>query len=53
MGLFTKIFGTHSDRELKKIMPIWKEIKEELSSAVVTPIVKNQPVEASRALKFR
>ncbi len=27
MGLFTKIFGTHSERELKKIMPIVDKIE--------------------------
>ena len=26
MGLFTKIFGTHSDREIKKIMPVVDKI---------------------------
>ena len=26
MGLLTKIFGTHSDREIKKIMPIVDKI---------------------------
>ena len=26
MGLFTKIFGTHSDREIKKIMPVVEKI---------------------------
>ena len=31
MGLFTKVFGTHSDRELKKIRPIADQI-EALSS---------------------
>ena len=26
MSLFTKIFGTHSDREIKNIMPIVEKV---------------------------
>ena len=28
MGILTKIFGTKSDREIKKILPMVKEINE-------------------------
>ena len=28
MGLFTKLFGSYSDRELKRIMPIAKAVED-------------------------
>ena len=28
MGLFTKLFGSYSDRELKRILPIAKSVEE-------------------------
>ena len=46
MGFFEKIFGTYSDRELKRIMPIVKEInayEEEISSLSDTELKAKTP----------
>lgn len=46
MGLFTKIFGTHSDREIKSIMPIVEKVMayEEEYSALSDDELKNKTV---------
>ena len=43
MSLFTKIFGTHSDREIKNIMPIVEKVMsyEEEYSALSDEQLKN------------
>ena len=52
MGLFSKLFGSYSDRELKKIIPIAKavEAKEEAYSALTDEQLRNKTVELKQRL---